>query len=121
MIVCILDGTGQIHEIQRTHCEGLSEVLDALEDGEIYTLEIANVVVRSVIAYIETKSVNPEQLQVLFQRMKEQGMITSVKNVMTLLKCTQFEQDLQRFSSQQQNNDTTMDKLRTMFKSKLKV
>jgi hypothetical protein len=117
MIICIQDGYGTIRTLAREQCEICHE-LSVLEDGEIYSLEVAPKIVDNVIMYLEMKyACRFEQCGgPYFDRLKQEGMFASVRGVMQSLKCHAFEQDIQRFAT---NN--SVDKLRSAFKNKLKL
>jgi hypothetical protein len=117
MIICIQDGCGMIRTLAREQCD-ICQELSVLEDGEIYSLEVAPKIVDNVVMYIEMKHVRTfEQCGgPYFDRLKQEGLFGSVRGVMQTLKCHTFEQDIQRFAT---NN--SVDKLRSAFKSKLKL
>jgi hypothetical protein len=117
MIICIQDGSGTLRTLTREQCE-ICQELSVLEDGEIYSLEVAPKIVDNVIMYIEMKFLNRiEQCGgPYFDRLKQDGMFASVRGVMQSLKCHTFEQDIQRFAT-----ENSVDKLRSAFRSKLKL
>lgn len=118
MIVCIQDGSQTLRTVTRESCAICLE-LDMLEDGEIYTLNVDPKIVDNVITYIEMKHANTFEHcgPAFFDRLKHEGMLASVRGVMQTIRCVVFETDVQRFTS----TDTSMDKLRSAFKSKLKL
>lgn len=120
MIICIQDGCGAIRTLARQQCH-ICEELHVLEDGEIYSLEVAPKILDNVIMYIEMKYTNRfEQCGGPYiDRLKEEGLFASVRGVMQTLKCHTFEQDIQRFATN--NNTSSVDKLKLAFKNKLKL
>lgn len=116
MIVCLQDGSGTIRTLTHESCAICLE-LDMLEDGEIYTLNVAPKIVDNVINYIEMKHANTfDQCgAAFFDRLRSEGLFASVRGVMQTIKCVVFETDAQRFK------DSSMENLRSAFKSKLRL